>query len=146
MAKRLYTVVSKDDPTKTVTCDWQNASELVFHGHWTWPNPKVAAAAHRAATAEAMKLPPPQGFHADSELAAIEDDYDSDDGLIEPEPDPEPEYVAPPVVPTAVANPEPLALDGMSNRELWDTAINRGVKVDRRWGRARLMTEIEAAS
>lgn len=135
MAK-MYTVVSKDDPTKTVTCDWQNASELVFHGFWVWPTPNHGKQYFRAAQAEAMRMPPPSGFPEDSEVAMSDDD---DDDFSEPEPyvPPTPEPVAP-VVPTAA-----LTLADLDKDELVERAFRHGIKVDKRWGHARLISAIE---
>lgn len=137
----LYSIKEKKTG-KVITCDWQNAFELVNHGFWEWAKGD-GRAEFRRATAEARNNPQTEGFdHLGDPPDTNDNDTDNDnDGAPAPE-TPAPAKTVEQVAATALAADE--ALEDMDRDELFALAEKIGATIDKRVGTKNLIAAIRA--
>lgn len=137
MSKQQFSIREKSTG-KVISCDWQNAFELVNHGFWEWAsgNPhkefKKAKAEARRANSD------PAGFRDPIE----DEDNGDDDDTDEPYTPPVPAVSAAQVASTPVAEEEDI--DNMTKEELVEYADKLGVKIDKRTGQKNMVSAIRA--
>lgn len=138
-----YSIKNKESG-KVISCDWQNAFELVNHGFWEWAKGD-GRAEFRRATAEARNtIPQTEGFDHLGEPPETSDDNDND-GAPEPAPTP----AAPAKTVEQVAAVKPVAsdddgLEDMDRDELFAVAEKIGATIDKRVGTKNLIAAIRA--
>lgn len=132
-----YKIREKANPKHVISCDWQNASELVNHGFWTWAEGD-GGKEFRTAQADAKKNnPKTEGF---DHLGTPPETADDDD---EDEPAPAPVVTIADVAATVVDTGE--TLEDMTREELFAHAESLGLTVDKRFGTKNLISAIRAA-
>jgi hypothetical protein len=137
----LYSITNKETGA-VITCDWQNALELVNHGFWTWTKGD-GRKEFRKAQSEARNNPQTEGFDHLGTPPETGDDDDDDDNQIAP---PVVKAPKPPTVQqiaaTQVVTEE--ALEDMDRDELLAYATQIGATVDKRVGTKNLISAIRA--
>ena len=151
-AKQQFTIYEKATG-KEITCDWQNASELVFHGFWAFKESprKVFERAQR----EARNLnPDPRGFdHLHTDETRPNHSDNDDDNDYAPAPVAAPVIQQQPFVPVPTINDiadTPIEFDNdgledMTKEELLAEAEKMNLKVDKRTGQKGLVNAIRNA-
>lgn len=141
MSKQQYRIREKATGNE-ITCDWQNAFELVNHGFWEWANGNGRKEFKKAQADARRTNSDPSGFRD-----PIEDEENEDD---------EEEYVAPTPAPAkpavkiedvaaTIVTPEGDELDDMTKEELVEYAKKIGVTLDKRHGQKTMVSALRAA-
>ena len=138
MSKQQFSIREKATG-KVISCDWQNAFELVNHGFWEWASGNAHKEFKKAKAEARRSNSDPAGFRDPVEDADNEDD-DNDEPYTPP--------VAPAVSITQVASTAPVAdeedIDNMTKEELVEYADKLGVKLDKRTGQKNMVSAIRA--
>ena len=143
MAETQYRIREKATG-KEITCNWQNALELVNHGFWEWPTGNGAKEFKHAQREAKGTNPSPSGFEHLSDVPEDDDDdaYEPPAPFVPPTPArPSVAQIATTVIPT-----DEDGLEDMSRDELFAKAAEIGLTIDKRTGSKNLISAIRAAT
>lgn len=136
MSKQQYRIREKATG-KEISCDWQNAFELVNHGYWEWATGN-GHKEFKKAKAEARRT--------NSDPAGFRDPVEDEDGDDEEDAAPAtpsiPSVTLEQIAETVVDGADEF--DDMTKEELVEYAEKAGLKLDKRTGQKNMVSAIRA--
>lgn len=142
MSKQMYSIREKATG-KEISCDWQNAFELVNHGFWEWAKGDGRKEFKRATIEARQSNPDPSGFRDPID--------DRDDESLDDDEEETPAPPAPRTIPveqvsqTQIVIDEADDIDNMTKEELVEYAAEKlQLKLDKRTGQKTMVSAIRA--